>query len=125
MTTVPRWGSTGAVLALLGAAGGAVYAVLTLIVGVGAIVWLILLIVVSRRLSSRALPLPAVGFVVGFVIAFWGLLIPASLSCQPPGCFATPWYADLTWVVVDLAVAAAVFGIARLGMFLATLARRT
>lgn len=31
-------------------------------------------------------------------------------------------HADLTWAVVDLAVAAAVFGIARLGMLLATLA---
>ena len=110
---------------MLGVAGGAVYGVLSLTVGVGAIAWLLVLIVISWRLTLRALPLPAVGFVVGFVIAFWGLLIPASLSCQPPGCFATPWYSDLTWAVVDLAVAAAVFGIARLGMFLAALARRT
>jgi hypothetical protein len=117
--------STELLVALLGAAGGAVYGVLTLIAGVGAIAWLVLLIVVSRRRPLRALPLTAVGFVVGFAIAFLGLLVPTTLSCQPPSCFATPWNVDLTWAVVDLVVAAAVFGIARLGMFLATLARRT
>lgn len=41
---------TGAVVALLGAAGGAVvYTVLTLLAGVGAIVWLVLLIVEHDR----------------------------------------------------------------------------
>jgi hypothetical protein len=115
--------STELLVALLGAAGGAVYGVLTLIAGVGAIAWLLVLIVVSRRRPLRALPLPAVGFVVGFAIAFLGLLVPSMLSCQPPSCFATPWNIDLTWALVDLMIAAVVVGIARFGLFLATLAR--
>ncbi|HEV2033250.1 MAG TPA: hypothetical protein VGU71_03475 [Candidatus Dormibacteraeota bacterium] len=123
MRTVSRWGSTGAAVVLLGVAGGAVYGVLTLIVGVGAIAWLLVLIVVSWRLTLRALSLPAVGFVVGFAIAFLGLLVSTNLSCQPPSCFAAPWNVDLTWATVDLVVAAAVVGIARLGMLLAKLAR--
>jgi hypothetical protein len=117
--------STELWVALLGAAGGAVYGVLTLIAGVGAIAWLLLLIVVSRRRPLRALPRPAVGFVVGFAIAFLGLLVPSMLSCQPPSCYATPWNVDLTWALADLVIAAVVVGIARLSMFLATLARRT
>lgn len=108
---------------MLGVAGGAVYGVLTLIVGVGAIAWLLVLIVVSWRLTLRALSLPAVGFVVGFAIAFLGLLVPNNLSCQPPSCFAAPWNVDLTWAAVDLVVATAVVGIARLGMLFAKLAR--
>jgi hypothetical protein len=123
MRTVLRWGSTGAAVALLGVAGGAVYGVLTLTVGVGAIAWLVVLIIISWRLTLRALSLAAVGFVVGFAIAFLGLLVPTSLSCQPPSCFGAPWNVDLTWAVVDLVVAAAIVGIARLGMLLAKLAR--
>src|SRR5438105_3000392 len=122
MRTVSRWGSTGAPVALLGVAGGAVYGVLSLTVGVGAIAWLLVLIVISWRLSLRALSLPAVGFVVGFAIAFFGLLVPTNLSCQPPSCFGAPWYVNLTWAAVDLVVAAAIVGIARLGMILAKLA---
>jgi hypothetical protein len=96
---------------------------LTLVIGVGAIAWLLVVIVVSWRLTVRALSRPAVGFVVGFAIAFLGLLVPTNLSCQPPSCFAAPWNMDLIWAAVDLVVAAAVVGIARLGILVAKLAR--
>jgi hypothetical protein len=111
--------------ALLGAAGGVVYGLIALIAGVGAIAWLILLIVVSRRRPLRALQAPAFGFVGGFAVAFLGLVVSTTLSCQPPSCFAAPWYADLTWAALDLVLAAAVLGIARLGMFLAALTGST
>jgi hypothetical protein len=100
-----------------------VYAVLALTIGVGAIAWLLVLIVISWRLTLRALSFPTVAFVVGFAIAFLGLLVPTNLSCQPPSCFGAPWSVDLIWAGVDLVVAAAVVGIARLGMLLAKLAR--
>jgi hypothetical protein len=123
MTTVQRWRSAQARVALFGVAVGAVYGILAMTIGVGAIAWLLVLIVLSWRLSVRDLSFPAVGFVVGFAIAFLGLLVPSNLSCQPPSCFATPWDVDLTWAGVDLFVAAVLVSLARLGRLFVGLGR--
>lgn len=123
MGTASRSGSPGAAVAWLAVAGGAVYAVLSLVIGVGAIAWLIILVVLSRRFSLRALSLPAVGFLVGYAIAFVGLLVPNNLACQAPSCVTVPWNVDLTWGVFDLVIAAAVVGIVRSVMLLARSAR--
>ncbi|MDQ6721981.1 MAG: hypothetical protein M3003_14460, partial [Candidatus Dormibacteraeota bacterium] len=109
----------GLPVVLLGSASGAIYGVLTLVAGIGSIAWLALLIVISRRYPVRALSMTAIGFVVGFAIALFGVVVATNLSCTPPSCYGPPLSEDLTWAAADLVIAAAFFGVARLGLFLA------
>ena len=100
------------------------YGVLTLVAGIGSIAWLALLIVISRRYPVRALSMTVIGFAVGFAIALFGVVVATNLSCSPPSCFGPTLGEDLIWAAADLVIAAAFFGVARLGMFVFASARR-